>query len=335
MAAADLVQMDAGSPLEPSLTERWALVTPHREHLLAIAQRRCPTFQDAEDCVHEAMVRTVAYPKLDPSRVAPLLTAMIVRLSADMARRRGSELRGRLRLVSVPEQAEPPDEAVVDQDEARWLAAQVGRLPERERQVFERRAAGLSAAETASLLQLSYKAVESAFTRARGRLRLWALTASLLIGTLVRRLRNRPSVMAAMLAVSGGCLLGSGRPVPSHASGVGPRAALPQHGAGAAAAAHDAIDNHTAPGATHAAPPRRVDHSGGTSSAASGAGPQGPQHAKPDVAIGPGPIEPSGTGTGTSGPTLEVFAQGNPVDDLQQCLAAPSVDPHHFGCPHP
>jgi RNA polymerase sigma factor (sigma-70 family) len=156
------------------LDERWALVVPHREHLVAIAARRCPTQQDAEDCAHEAMLRAVGYRQLDPARVGALLTAIVLRVSADLARRRGAELRGRPRLAMVPAQLVPPDEAVLDHDEARWLAEQLERLPAREREVFEHRAAGLSAAETARLLALSYKSVESAFTRARGRLRLWA-----------------------------------------------------------------------------------------------------------------------------------------------------------------
>ena len=204
------------------LDERWALVTPHREHLLAIARRRCPTMEDAEDCVHEAMVRTVAYRQLDPARVASLLTAITMRVSADAVRRRCTELRGRQRLVVTSHQVAAPDEALVDHDEARWLAGQVARLPERERQVLQHRAAGFTAAETARLLHLSYKAVESAFTRARNRLRLWAAAATLFATARLRRARNRPAVLTAMLIASAGCLIATTHPpATGHAAGPG------------------------------------------------------------------------------------------------------------------
>lgn len=158
----------------PDLGQRWALVSPHREHLLAVARRRCANPEDAEDCVHEALLKTVAYPGLDPSRTAALLTAMVTRACADLARQRSTEHRGRPRLVTLPEQVAGPEEAVTDRAEAHWLAEQIEHLPEREGQVLRRRVAGLTVPETATSLQLSYKAVESALARARGRLRLLA-----------------------------------------------------------------------------------------------------------------------------------------------------------------
>ena len=164
--------MDTPESLHPPLDQRWQLVLPHREHLLVVARRRCASSGDAEDCVHDALLRAVCYAALEPSRVAALLTALVLRAAADQARRRHVEHRGRLRLVLLPAQVgTAPEEAALDGAEARWLAGEVRRLPHRERDVLACRASGLDPGQTARSLRLSGKAVESAFTRARQRLR--------------------------------------------------------------------------------------------------------------------------------------------------------------------
>jgi len=208
--AEDEGMTEDGSPPRLTMSERWALVAPHHEHMLAVARRRCATEEDAEDCVQEAMLRVARFERLDPDRVAAMLTSVTTRLIVDMHRVRARELRYRPRLVDVPEQLAPPDEAALDTDEARWLASRVEDLPERERAVFTHRAAGFSVGEAAARLNLTYKSVESAFTRARGRLRLWAGAGALLVAEYVRRLRVRqhPAAMLASLAmVSAGCLV--------------------------------------------------------------------------------------------------------------------------------
>ncbi|HXA29476.1 MAG TPA: sigma-70 family RNA polymerase sigma factor [Candidatus Angelobacter sp.] len=192
---------------------RWALVLPHREHMLNVARRRCPSQEDAEDCVHEAMLRVAEFDRLEPERVGALLTSVTVRLAVDMHRARERARRHLPRLVSVPAQHQPPDEAVLDSDQARWLAAQLERLPERERDVLRERAAGYSMGEAAARLSLSYKAVESAFTRGRLRMRAWAGAGVLLVAEYLRRLRQRPAtVYASMAMLSAGCLVLSSMP---------------------------------------------------------------------------------------------------------------------------
>lgn len=188
---------------------RWALLLPLREHLLAVARRRCSSEEDAEDCVHEAMLRVAQFDGLDPERAGALLTSVTVRMAMDMHRARARARRHLPRLVSVAAQHQAPDEALLDSDEARWLAAQVERLPDRERDVLLERAAGYSVGESAARLSLSYKAVESAFTRARGRMRAWAGAAVLLAAEYLRRLRQRPNtgLAASMVMVSAGVLL--------------------------------------------------------------------------------------------------------------------------------
>lgn len=195
--------------------ERWALILPHREHMLNVARRRCRTEEDAEDCVHEAMLRVAQFEELDPARAAAMLTSVTARLAVDMHRRRARATRYLPRLVSVPAQQAQPDEAVLDASEAQWLAAQMRNLPDREREVLRQRAAGYSAGELAARLSVSYKSVESAYTRARGRMRMWAGAGSLLVAEYLRRLRLRqhPAAVAVSLAmVSAGCLVLSSLP---------------------------------------------------------------------------------------------------------------------------
>jgi len=224
---------------------RWALVLPLREHMLAVARRRCATAEDAEDCVHEAMLRVVQFENLDAERVAALLTSVTTRLAVDMHRRRARAERHLARLVSVPAQHQAPDEAVLDAGEARWLATQVRHLPEREQAVFRQRAAGYSAGEAAARLSLSYKAVESAFTRARGRMRAWAAAGTLLVLEYLRRLRQRPStaLTASMMMVSAGVLLATSSPPSPTQAEDRPRAST--------ATTHEAWLDDAAPAAAH------------------------------------------------------------------------------------
>lgn len=321
----------AGGADRLDLEARWALVAPHRDHLLAVAQRRCPTTADAEDCVHEAMVRTVAYPPLDPDRVGALVTAMVVRVAADHARRRGAELRGRARLATVPEQEAAPGEALADGDEARWLAEQVQRLPERERQVFEHRAAGLTATQTASVLQLSYKAVESAFTRARSRLRLWAVTAALLAGALHRRLRQRPAALTAVLAFSAGCLLASG-PLSSSAPRHAPVPGAGFHGmfAGVGPVRSDAARTAAARPGTAGLTPSRSSSRRPAATASSGSG----SKTSPTLSFRTGPVNsPTGGPPLTDGLGLDSDLSGDPVYHYEYCLSHPMLGPSVYGCP--
>jgi DNA-binding CsgD family transcriptional regulator len=259
---------------------------------------------------------------------------MVLRISADLARRRGVEQRGCPRMALLPGQAAPPDEAVTDRDEARWLGEQLSRLSERERQVFERRAAGLSAAETAHVLQLSYKAVESAFTRARHRLRLWAVTGAVLFGDLLRRLRQRPGVLtAAVLAVSAGCLIASGPGTHSPRLGAGatrnraplaswfslaPRPA-PNDGLGSEVRSWPA-----ATGRGRAAPGEP-----GPSGASTGPAPT----PTPTVEVRTPPVDGPGGNPiiGSTGLTSDL--SGDPVYHYEYCLAHPALGPDTYGCP--
>lgn len=154
---------------EPFSSQRWELLVPHRQRLVRIARRRVTSLQDAEDCVHEALLRAAAFRTLDEARVGQFLTTTVLRLCVDVHRARARAERAVAR--SDHSTSEPaPDERVCDHAEGVWLMGKVHTLNGRERQVLLARAAGMSTREAAADLSISVKAAEGAFTRGRARL---------------------------------------------------------------------------------------------------------------------------------------------------------------------
>jgi len=154
---------------------RWNLVLAERERLLRLAGSRLGRTSDAEDCVQEAMMRAVAFDALDESRVAALLTTITLRLCVDQQRgvQRDHRLATRVQILRRPE-PDPVSEVehrACERAAGAWLLTQLTGLGTRERDVLLARARGLTTAETANALQITYKSAESAFTRARSRLR--------------------------------------------------------------------------------------------------------------------------------------------------------------------
>lgn len=163
------------------LQRRWDLVLPHRVELLEIARRRVTTFQDAEDAVATAMLRTVTSRNLDERRVGAYLCTVVMRLTVDMHRDRARQLAAGTRQHTREVDSAAFEDEVCDQAEARWLAEALASAPGREREVLAARLKGMSTAEVAVHLQLSRKSAENAFTRLRARAdRLVAPTLSLL-----------------------------------------------------------------------------------------------------------------------------------------------------------
>jgi RNA polymerase sigma-70 factor (ECF subfamily) len=122
---------------------RWDLVWPHRDALLRIARRRTVSAHDAEDCVSEAMLRTVLHPALDPARVGAFLTAVTVRLCADLHRDRARCDRLAARQSGDDRLVPTPEAEVCDRAEALWLAGVLVRsLSPRERAAIRARADG-------------------------------------------------------------------------------------------------------------------------------------------------------------------------------------------------
>ncbi|MER7001074.1 sigma-70 family RNA polymerase sigma factor [Streptomyces sp. NPDC000410] len=166
------VDPEINKPRGEALEElSWDEIASHRERLIRLVSRRLPNSQDAEDCVHEAMVRAAAHGNLDQERIGRFLTSVALRLCADHYREleRSRRLLCRAADVHTPEM---PDEGVCDKDFGRWLLQQVQLLRGRERQVVLARAHGISTLEFARIHQISVKAAEGAFTRGRARLRI-------------------------------------------------------------------------------------------------------------------------------------------------------------------
>jgi RNA polymerase sigma-70 factor (ECF subfamily) len=149
---------------------RWRLILPHRERLRGLVSRRLWNTSDVEDCVQETLLRAATFAKLDEQRVGAFLTSTALRLCVD--EHRGWERRRLLRQrMAVRDDPPGPEDIVCDDALGSWLLAQVEQLEGRERQVILARAGGMGTVEAAQQLGISVKSAESAFTRARARLR--------------------------------------------------------------------------------------------------------------------------------------------------------------------
>ena len=174
----------------------WSQVAAHRERLLKIARRRCPTREDAEDVVQEAMIRTATFSDLDEARLGQFLTAVTLRLCADVHRsaERGARALRRLETEDVPS----PEVAAVAAAEAEELRALLATLPDRQRDVLVDRAEGFSVTQISSRHALTYKATESALSRARAHMRLALASAMGVVAAAFGVVRRRPAVVLAL-----------------------------------------------------------------------------------------------------------------------------------------
>ncbi|MFM9371455.1 sigma-70 family RNA polymerase sigma factor [Streptomyces sp. Da 82-17] len=222
--------LDPAGPGEAVDAARWHRAWSHREQLLRVARRRSMSAEDAEDAVHEAMVRAMEHPHLDDDRLGAWLTTVTIRLCVDRYRQvsREAEVRTSPRLT-LPA-AVPVEDSVCDRAEARWLAARSGELPARQAEALWLKSEDLDVAQVAKKMGLSYRTVESLLARARRTLR------SALAGTLGLLLwllgRGRPStggkVQAAAVTATAVTLAVAGFVLP-HVDG-GPRPAPPAAG---------------------------------------------------------------------------------------------------------
>jgi RNA polymerase sigma factor (sigma-70 family) len=151
--------------------DRWQRMWSHREQLLRVARRRSMSREDAEDAVHEAMLRAVENPHVDDERLGAWLTTVTIRLCADRYRQVNRETEvGSLATRVMPAPA-TLEESVCDRAEAMWLAGQSGELPARQAEALRLKSQDLDVEQVASHMGLSYRAVESLLARARRALR--------------------------------------------------------------------------------------------------------------------------------------------------------------------
>ncbi|SCK27793.1 RNA polymerase sigma factor [Streptomyces sp. WMMB 322] len=149
---------------------RWQCIWSHREQLLKVARRRSLGVEDAEDAVHEAMVRAWEKPDLDESRVGAWLTTVTIRLCVDRHRQmsRETDVQG---LSPAASSHSSVEEVVCDRLEADWLAQRSSELPPRQAHALWLKSANLDVAQVAEEMGLSYRTVESLLARGRRTLR--------------------------------------------------------------------------------------------------------------------------------------------------------------------
>lgn len=152
---------------EEGPADRWHRVWSHRERLLKVARRRSVNVEDAEDAVHEAMVRAAERRDVDDARLGAWLTSVTIRLCVDRFRQVGREAQAHTRSVRATPVQSTVEEAVCDRAEAKWLADRSADLPERQEEVLGLRAQGLDLAQIAQQTGLSYQAARSLLARAR------------------------------------------------------------------------------------------------------------------------------------------------------------------------
>ncbi|MFI7405294.1 sigma-70 family RNA polymerase sigma factor [Streptomyces sp. NPDC049541] len=151
--------------------ERWRRMWSHREQLLRVARRRSMSQEDAEDAVHEAMLRAAERPDLDDDRLGAWLTTVTMRLCVDRYRQVNREAEVHTSPTLIAPGPVPVEEAVCDRAEARWLAVRSGELPARQAEALRLKSEDLDVSQVAVRMGLSYRTVESLLARARRTLR--------------------------------------------------------------------------------------------------------------------------------------------------------------------
>ncbi|WP_406411303.1 sigma-70 family RNA polymerase sigma factor [Streptomyces sp. NBC_01614] len=164
--------MPAGTPAAANAADdRWQRMWSHREQLLKVARRRSISAEDAEDAVHEAMLRAAERPDLDDERLAAWLTTVTMRLCVDRHRQVNREAEVRASPTLVAPGPAPVEEAVCDRAEAKWLAVRSDELPARQAEALRLKSEDLDVGQVAVRMGLSYRTVESLLARARRTLR--------------------------------------------------------------------------------------------------------------------------------------------------------------------
>jgi RNA polymerase sigma factor (sigma-70 family) len=205
--------------------ERWRRMWSHREQLLKVARRRSMSVEDAEDAVHEAMLRAVENPGIDDERLAAWLTTVTMRLCVDRYRQLNREAEVSSRTALVAPAPVPVEEVVCDRAEAKWLARRSRSLPARQAEALQLKSQDLDVDQVATQMGLSYEAAESLLARARRAMRN-SLASTLALAVWLGR--GRPEVgagsQAAMVAVASTVTLAAlGIALPHAYDGGGPR----------------------------------------------------------------------------------------------------------------
>jgi DNA-directed RNA polymerase specialized sigma24 family protein len=294
----------------------WAALLTCRERATRVALARGAHRDDVDDIVQEALTRVAAMPHVDLTRVGALVTVIVSNLVADSYRLAARTARAAARLAPAP-WTESPDEHILDVAEARWLWSRRRELGDQDRRVFELRTRGLSVAATASELGVTYKAAETAFTRARTRMKtVWRATAALIGGFAAAGWRRmRPTAAGAVAITIATLVLGL---VPAFIGATrSPAAAQPTDGTALRAEITLSTPSPT-PRRTNVPQPRQRP------------APRGPSSAVQEAATGPLTVGD----LGASGVTLRKrHPEETLPQTLERCLrAGVEVTPTHVRC---
>lgn len=183
---------------------RWQHLGVLRDAAVRIVRSRISRPEDAEDHVHEAMVRLAQRDDLEPDPVR--LRALLVRAACCIAidGHRADERRKRLLMrIGDGRVGGSAEDIVADRSEALYLAQGVGTLGQLEREALLHAMDGRRPGEIADLLGVGYKSAENALSRARRKLRLRAGAVVTGLAALLRRLlAHEHAVVTTALATS-------------------------------------------------------------------------------------------------------------------------------------
>ena len=308
----------AGDAAEPL----WQALVALRDDAVRILRSRTSGGEEAEDHVHEAMLRLAQRPIALTG--APQLRSLLVRtaccIAIDRHRRSGRQQRLLGRLAGGATHSSP-EEIVADRSEARWLAEGMTALGDMEYGALLHAMEGRRPGEIARLLGVDYKAAENALGRARRKLRLRAASVVVGIGALLRRLRLEEHTATVTASVLVAALLfshGAGgqphtAPQPPHHVDLAPALLRPvAHHAGPRAAAPPAAHTSVAPGVATA--PRVTTLS---------PAPQSPQSTTPGLPQTPPPPWEHSPGVQGEGKTGFTLPGGTPAAWVVSCVLRP------------
>ena len=203
---------------------RWDVLVAHRDELLRLARSRTLSWDDAEDCVQEALTRAVQFEGLDLERAGAFLATTTIRLTTDLHRARQRQARLALRVEGLGAATHDFADDIADSALARWLHQQTAELSEQEQAVLSARVDGGSSRDAAEALGISLRAAESSLTRARTKLQsAWAKVA-VVVGALWMTARRHAALsvplttVAAVVALGPVVLLPSVTPAPPEAA---------------------------------------------------------------------------------------------------------------------
>jgi RNA polymerase sigma-70 factor (ECF subfamily) len=168
--AEELRRIAAG---DPAALQR--LIGREAPRLLRFAHGMLGSLDEAEDVVQETLIRLweTAARWTPDARVGTWLHRVAYNRAIDRLRRRRNFVDDDTRLLSVVDEAEQADAALIREETTQSLREAIAQLPPRQRTaVLLFHVQGLSQRDAASVMEVSETALESMLARARRKLRL-------------------------------------------------------------------------------------------------------------------------------------------------------------------